>query len=193
MQIENEEGLNNFEDILDASDGIMVARGDLGIGIPLEKVFIAQKKIISCCNIAGKPVIVATQMLDSMIEKPRPTRAEVSDVANAVLDGADCVMLSGETAEGNFRGALSLHSPIFSFLPHLHIPPKGKYPAKAVTMMNKICLEAEATLLHQNKFDELCKETPKHTTTVETTAIAAVMASYRQNAAAIITVTASGR
>ena len=193
MQIENEEGLNNFEDILDASDGIMVARGDLGIGIPLEKVFIAQKKIISCCNIAGKPVIVATQMLDSMIEKPCPTRAEVSDVANAVLDGADCVMLSGETAEGNFRGALSLHSPIFSFLPHLHIPPKGKYPVEAVTMMSKICLEAEATLLHQNKFDELCKETPEHTTTVETTAIAAVMASYQRNAAAIITVTASGR
>ena len=191
MQIENEEGLKNFEHILKASDGIMVARGDLGIGIPLEKVFIAQKKITSCCNIAGKPVIVATQMLDSMIEKPRPTRAEVSDVANAVLDGVDCVMLSGETAEGNYRRCIEF--PLFQFLPHLHIPPKGKYPVEAVTMMDKICLEAEATLLHQNKFDELCKETPKHTTTVETTAIAAVMASYQRNAAAIITVTASGR
>ncbi|MBO8156460.1 MAG: pyruvate kinase [Bacillaceae bacterium] len=132
-KIENREGVDNIDDIIKVSDGIMVARGDLGVEIPAEEVPIVQKELIKKCNKAGKPVITATQMLDSMQRNPRPTRAESSDVANAIFDGTDAIMLSGETAAGS-------------------------YPVESVKTMTKIAVHVEKVMDYQTNFMNITSE-----------------------------------
>jgi len=169
-KIENLEGIENYHEILAATDGIMVARGDLGMEIPPEKVFLAQKMMIREANIAGKFVITATQMLESMIVNPRPTRAECSDVANAVLDGTDCVMLSGETAN-------------------------GEHPEAAVTIMARTCCEAESACNFDSLYQAVRNSTLKkygHMSTPESIASSAVKTAIDVNAKAIIVCSESG-
>lgn len=163
-KIENQQGVDNLDEILRESDGIMVARGDLGVEIPVQRVPIIQKKIIKECLNAHKIVITATQMLDSMIRNPRPTRAEASDVANAIFDGSTCIMLSGETAS-------------------------GKYPVEALCTMNDIALDTESVVHHWRRF-----LSAKHDNSNITEAIsyATCITAMNIKADAIITVTQSG-
>ncbi|MDO5716471.1 MAG: pyruvate kinase [Tissierellia bacterium] len=164
-KIENREGVDNLEDILEVSDGLMVARGDLGVEIPPQEIPLVQKNMIRKCVLAGKVVITATQMLDSMTRNPRPTRAEVTDVANAILDGSSCIMLSGETAA-------------------------GKYPVGAVRMMRQIAINTEDSPEYQN----MLRSFPDHHSMSVTNALAQATWQIAKdlNAAAILTATKSG-
>ncbi|GMI84615.1 hypothetical protein like AT5G56350 [Hibiscus trionum] len=166
-KVENQEGVANFDDILAKSDAFMVARGDLGMEIPIEKIFLAQKLMILKANIQGKPVVTATQMLESMIKSPRPTRAEATDVCNAVLDGTDCVMLSGETAAGS-------------------------YPDLAVQTMARICMEAENFINYGDLFKRIMETAPMPMSPLESLASSAVSTASCIKASLILVLTRGG-
>ncbi|MFC3749101.1 pyruvate kinase [Paenibacillus sp. GCM10012306] len=164
-KIENQQGVDNLDEILAVSDGLMVARGDLGVEIPAEDVPLAQKLMIKKCNVAGKPVITATQMLDSMQRNPRPTRAEASDVANAIFDGTDAIMLSGETAA-------------------------GKYPVESVLTMSRIAEKAESALDYREIFNK--QQFAQETTVTEAISQSVAISALDLNAKAIISSTVTG-
>ena len=164
-KIESQEGVNNIDSIIEVTDAVMVARGDMGVEIPLERVPIIQKSIIKKCNKAGKIVITATQMLDSMIRNSLPTRAEASDVCNAIFDGTDAIMLSGESASGS-------------------------YPIEAATTMSTIAKEAEAHLEYEHLLKEYAYEQSK--TYADAISYSACRTSLTLNANAIVAATKSG-
>ncbi|MDT8420936.1 MAG: pyruvate kinase [Desulfuromonadales bacterium] len=166
-KIEKPEAVDNFDRILEAADGIMVARGDLGVEIPSERVPLIQKRIIRKSNLAGKPVITATQMLESMIQNPRPTRAETSDVANAILDGTDAVMLSGETAS-------------------------GAYPREAVEVMDRVARDVETDPQLRERIYALMPEVDGYRHLPEAIGQAACRVAENVNAAAILAFTQTG-
>jgi len=166
-KIESQEGLDNFDGILEESDGVMVARGDLGVQIPIKKVATAQKMMISKCTSVGKPVITATQMLESMIKNPRPTRAEATDVANAVVYGSECVMLSGETAAGS-------------------------YPVEAVQTMVDICDQAESDIDYRLLFQKLRMNIKPPVSVVDSMCSSSVKSTWDISAKLLICLTESG-
>lgn len=164
-KIENEAGVEHIDDIIEVSDGIMVARGDLGVEIPAEEVPLVQKDIIARCNLAGKPVITATQMLESMMNSYRPTRAEASDVANSIMDGSDVIMLSGETAS-------------------------GRYPLEAVETMARIAKRTEQSLDYEGIFRRKGLHDRIHS--ADAISHASVQIAHEIDADAILTITESG-
>ncbi|MFD1206947.1 MULTISPECIES: pyruvate kinase [Sporosarcina] len=164
-KIENREGVDNLDEILNVSDGLMVARGDLGVEIPAEEVPLVQKQMIEKCNQVGKPVITATQMLDSMQRNPRPTRAEASDVANAILDGSDAIMLSGETAA-------------------------GLYPVESVRTMDRIALATEGAVDYRSVVSTRRRE--KHGNMTEAIGQAAAYTAINLKVKAVLAPTESG-
>lgn len=166
-KIESTEAVNNIQEILEVSDGLMVARGDLGVEIPAEQVPLVQKDMIKRCNLAGKPVVTATQMLDSMQKNPRPTRAEASDVANAILDGSDAIMLSGETAAGLF-------------------------PVQAVKTMAQIAITTEGSDIYKQSLITERRQEAKKSTTTSALSFAVAKVSTNLHAKAIVSSTSSG-
>ncbi|HCT65623.1 MAG TPA: pyruvate kinase [Lachnospiraceae bacterium] len=164
-KIENREGVNNIEEILDVADGIMVARGDLGVEIPIEEVPLVQKDLIKRANSFSKPVITATQMLESMATNPRPTRAEANDVANAIFDGSDAIMLSGETAQ-------------------------GKYPVESVSTMARIAFTTESSINYIKRLRQ--QFSPEQTNITNAISYAACTTAAELNTTCIVTVTKSG-
>ncbi len=167
-KIETREAIKNLDEIIRASDLVMVARGDMGLQLDMEEVPICQKRIIAKCNMRGKPVITATQMLESMLDSPRPTRAELADIANAILDGTDAVMLSGETAS-------------------------GQYPIEAVRVMDKVAQEAETIFEHSWWLENLGAKVAKSEDYTEALAFAVAQLAWTTKPKAIITNTTSGQ
>ena len=167
-KIENHEGLHNFDEILSEADGIIISRADLAMEIPPEKVFIAQKWMIEKANLAAKPVMIVTQMFDSMVKQARPTRQEASDISNAVLDGVDGLILNEETYSGD-------------------------YPINAVSMLAKCCVEAEKTIDWRKTYNDLKLYSPAPYGTAESVACAAVAAVLDLKVDLIVVITETGK